>query len=388
MIEKDTIIIGGGASGLMCALSAIKNNKKVCILESAFKVGKKILVSGNGRCNFTNKNLNANCYNVFPKQFEHFNNFDTQKLFESIGLESYFDEEGRAYPISNHSSSVLDVLTNSLNNSMCEIITNCNVLNVKKENGKFLIETNSDVFVANKVVIATGGNTMQQTLKNFGIETTKIKPSLCGLKTSEHLQLLNGIRVNAVISIKVNNKTLKEKGEVLFRENGISGICVFNLSAKLNWLNCCGGQISINLMPEYTKSELINKLQMRKENLKKLNAKQFFDGWFHNNLGIEILNRCGINLKTKVEKLTKDNLTKMAQEILALTFNVVGFMDNNQVCSGGVALNELNLSLESKKIKNLFLCGEVVDVDGICGGYNLQWAWTSGYVVGENLWLK
>lgn len=385
---NNIIIIGGGASGLMCALTACLKGKSVTILESGFKLGKKILASGNGRCNLTNKNILKNCYNFFPNQLNQFNNLETLKFFSDLGLETYFDDEGRCYPVSNHSASVLEVLLNKLKTLKCNIVTNCLVSGVIKTQNGFNVETSLGLFNAEKVVVATGGNTMKTMLNSFGVEVKDFTPSLCGLKTQESTKLISGIRQTVKLHLTAKNFSEVEQGEIIFREDGVSGICAFNLSSKLNWSNVSKANLTINLLPEMSEQEVFNLLSNRKQKLTHLKALNFFDGLFVNNLGQELLNRNKISLSADVKKLTEQNLKGLANTISNFNLTIVGKMDNNQVHHGGVELNELTECLQLKKVKNMFCCGEVVNVDGVCGGYNLQWAWTSGHIVGDSLWLK
>ena len=387
-MTKDIIVIGGGASGLMCALTCALKGKRVTILEGGLKVGKKILVSGNGRCNLTNKNITNQNYNQFCELLNKFDNEKTLQLFESLGLQTYFDDEGRCYPLSNHSASVLDVILNKLNQTKCEILVNTKVESIEKTNTGYLLTTNQGEFEAKKVVVATGGNTMQDALVDLGLEFKPFKPSLCGLKTLQDTKLISGVRTDCEIKVVNKDFVQFEKGEVIFKDEGISGICIFNLSAKLNWAKLDSCSLSLNLLPNLKYNQLVELLQQRKNNLLGLTVKQFFDGMLHKNLCLEILNRCHMNLQTPIAKLTLSNLKNFATHLQNLTFNVCGFENNNQVYNGGVCLTELNENLESKKHKNLYFCGEVVNVDGECGGYNLQWAWTSGHVVGDSLWLN
>lgn len=382
---NNIIIIGGGASGLMCALTACLKGKSVTILESGFKLGKKILASGNGRCNLTNKNISENCYNVFPDQLNQFNNLETLKFFSDLGLETYFDEEGRCYPVSNHSASVLEVLLNKLKTLKCNIVTNCLVSGVIKTQNGFNVETSLGLFNAEKVVVATGGNTMKTMLNSFGVEVKDFTPSLCGLKTQESTKLISGIRQTVKLHLTAKNFSEVEQGEIIFREDGVSGICAFNLSSKLNWSNVSKANLTINLLPEMSEQEVFNLLSNRKQKLTHLKALNFFDGLFVNNLGQELLNRNKISLSADVKKLTEQNLKGLANTISNFNLTIVGKMDNNQVHHGGVELNELTECLQLKKVENMFCCGEVVNVDGVCGGYNLQWAWTSGHIVGDSL---
>ena len=385
---NNILIIGGGASGLMCALTACKKGKSVTILECAFKVGKKILASGNGRCNLTNKNITKASYNNYPIQLTKFNNVKTLGIFNGLGLETYFDEEGRCYPVANHSTAVLDVLVNALKQYKCNIVTNCMVKNITKQNEVFKVETSQGEFFAPQVVVATGGNTMAGILNGFKISFKKFMPSLCGLKTTENTKLIAGIRQNVLVTLNTQNFSCTDKGEVIFREDGVSGICIFNLSSKLNWFGQTRATLSLNLMPDKTLDEIVEMLKVRQARLHGLNAINFFDGLFINNMGQELLNRAKINLQTPISKLTEKNLVALAKTISSLKFNVSEMLANNQVHHGGVQLSELTDGLESKKIKGLFFCGEVVNVDGLCGGFNLQWAWSSGQAVGESLWLN
>ncbi len=382
---NDIVIIGGGASGLMCALTAGLKGKKVTILEAGFKVGKKIMASGNGRCNLTNKNISSLNYNNLPNIYSKFDNVKTLEFFNSLGLEYYFDEEDRCYPVSNHASAVLDVMENKLDTLGASIITNTQVTGIAKLDKGYIVSTTNGEYQAKKVVVATGGNSLQNVLTSLNIHFKPFKPSLCGLKTLQSTKLISGIRTECDIKVTANNFTTTESGEVIFKDDGISGICIFNLSAKLNWENIKNCSVSLNLLPNIKPNKLIEMLQQRKINLANLTVKQFFDGMLVKNLGLEILNRCHMNLSILVSKLSLSQLKNFATHLQNLTFNICGFSNNNQVHNGGVELSELTDNLECVNHAGLYFCGEIVNVDGECGGYNLQWAWTSGHIVGDSL---
>lgn len=387
MVNKEVLILGGGASGLMCAMVASDNGKKVTILEADVKVGKKILVSGNGRCNFTNANIYNNSYNVnLNSYFSKFDNKKAVEFFNKLGLLSYADNEGRMYPKSNLSSSVLDVIINKLNKNNVEIITQTKVDSVKKQNGGYLVKTNNGEYFANHVVLASGSNSLTNVLDKLKIEYKKFTPSLCALKCSNNVRDLSGVRVSDVeVTLNYNNKTVSEKGEILFKDGGISGICIFNFSAALARENLSTAKLSVNMLPCFSYDELVKFLINRKNNLSHLTAKQFFIGMFHKNLGIELLNRADINLNLSVKNFNNNQINNLAKHIQNFNLNVIGFYDNNQVNCGGVILSEFSDDLESKNNNNFYVCGEACNVDGLCGGYNLQWAWTSGYIVGNSL---
>ena len=381
----DVIIIGGGASGCLASIFASKKYKNILIIDKQNKLAKKILVTGNGRCNLSNYNINSEKYNQNIDSFlNQFSVQDTLNFFKSIGLETYFDNENRIYPISNSAKSVVDVLTNAIDSLNIKYELNCEVEDIEKNN-IFTIKTNKGQFLTNKLIIATGGNSMLNILEKFNLDIKNIKPSLVSIKTNSTKNLANTRISNVKVSLvnKNNSKLYSENGEVLFKENGISGICIFNISSILARLNEKDSKISIDLLPFVSKDKLTNMLIKRKA--LNLPINKFFDGIFVNSVAYEILNRAKINENRFSTQLTANEIEKFSQIIKNFDFTIKGLYDNNQVFAGGIKLSSLSSSLESKKIENLYFCGEICDVDGLCGGYNLQWAWTSGKIVGENI---
>lgn len=387
MNKREVIIIGGGASGLMCAMVASKSGVSVTVLEADFKIGKKILVSGNGRCNFTNTNVYANSYNDNINNYlTKFNFSSSVEFFNNLGLISYADSEGRMYPKSNLSSSVLDVMHAELDKNKVEVITGVRVESVKKQNNEYVLQTSGGEYYCKKLVLACGSNVLTNIFKELNLGYEKFTPSLCALKVSNNVRDLSGIRIsNVQVTLNYNNTTVTEQGEILFKDGGVSGICVMNLSAYLARAHITNAKLSINLLPDYDYNDLFTLLTKRKNNLKHLTAKQFFVGMFHKNVGIELLNRAKISLSTSVKSITQEQLELLSKIIQNFSLDVIGFYDNNQVFNGGVNLSELTENLESKNNANFYVCGEACNVDGLCGGYNLQWAWTSGYIVGNKL---
>jgi len=382
MKKYEVIIIGCGASGSMCALTT--KSKSVAVVDMATKPAKKILVTGNGRCNLTNINLNSSFYNQnIDKYLKRFNVKDTLNFFNELGLEYCNDEEGRVYPISNSAKSVVDVLVNQLEHKVDIYCENC-VENIKINKGLFEIKTNKNEFVCEKLVISSGGYSLIDVLKSLDINYVTNNPSLVSLKCDNLKRELNGIKVSNVSVTATNGRETKsEIGEVLFKENGLSGIVIFNLSTLFARNKEFKGNIVIDLLHKISDKELINKLFTRMNLHVKMS--KFFVGMFQNALADEILRRAKIDTNLNSNKLQKNQIEDLAKVIKNLSFNVVGCFDNNQVFSGGVDLNVLDDNLMSKKVPNLYFCGEVCDVDGVCGGYNLQWAWTSGKIVGDSL---
>ena len=379
-------IIGGGASALMCCAFATGD---VTVYEFEEKVGKKILATGNGRCNLSNLYMNKYSYNANVNKFySMFTNEDAITFFNKLGLETYADEEGRVYPISNTATSVLAVLKNYISTKdNVNVLTGRKVVDLKKQNDIFevVFEDGKREFF-NKVVVASGNKTNLIIFDKFNIAYDEFKPSLFSLKTTKHKNL-SGVRVSDVlVKVKTNDINFSEAGEILFKDEGISGIVIFNLSAylarKKYFINNSNNEKSIknnqkvklfiDFLPKINKYDLIFKLNQRKESLKNYHSYEF-------------LKREKVNQNVLVKNLTYKDISNIASVIKNYSLEILGYYDNNQVCSGGICLSELNNNLESNKCKGLYFIGEVVDVDGVCGGYNLQWAWTSGKIVGEQL---
>lgn len=384
MNYSDVIIIGGGASGSFCALFASKN-QKITIIDNQNKIAKKILVTGNGRCNLTNKTISYENYNQNIQPYlNKFNANQTLDFFKSIGLETYFDEQGRVYPLSNSAKSVQEVLQNQIEKRNIDVKLETEVTNITKNEDNFILETTKGIFSCKKLVVATGGNSMLKTLKNLNINYKTFSPSLVSLKTKISKNLANVKLSNVkVTATNTFGQSKSDFGEVLFKESGLSGICIFNLSTIYSRVRNFKGLISIDLLPNLSYEEVYNLLFQRRQ--LKININRFFDGLFVREIAYEILNRIKIDENRSSMALSSNELHYFTKQIKNLQFDVVDCYQNNQVFSGGVNLEDLTLNLESKKNKNLFFCGEICDVDGICGGYNLQWAWTSGKIVGEAL---
>ena len=379
MKKFDAVIVGGGAAGSMCALSA--KGKKIAIVDAGSRIAKKLMVTGNGRCNLTNQNVDSSFYNTdLEKFFDRFDNNKTLKFFENLGLETYADEEGRVYPLSNTAKSVVDVIENNLH---CDTFLNEKVEKISYEKGIFYIKTEKQDLAATKLVLATGGR-CEWCFDDLGLKFSKFRPSLVGLQ-SKDTRDLNGVRLsNVKVTAKTSSGTEKtEVGEVQFRENGLSGIVIFNMSALFARENNYSGEIYIDLLPQLSEKQVTEKIKGRKNS--SLNLDKLFVGMFHNAVANEIFKQSKVNTNKGCQTLTDVEAQKLAHAIKFLHFSVCGACENNQIYAGGIELSDLTENLESKKIKGLYVVGEAVNVDGVCGGFNLQWAWTSGHIVGERL---
>ena len=406
----DVCVVGGGASGCVCAILLAKQGKSVCVVDKFDKPAKKILATGNGHCNITNQNLSGEFYNKnIDSYLSRFDAHSTTNLFKQFGLDIYADDQGRCYPVSNSAKTVQFVLINQLNKYNVTFFGETEVTNITKRNTSFLIDTksvskvaDSKDMVANKiclaksksvalaqgfgvqikatqVVLACGINkTTMDICGKLGLDITAILPSLCALKTSQSTKNLDGLRLSN-ITAKICGTNVCQTGEVLFKDKGLSGICIFNLSHYFAKNGAFLGKISLNLAKNYTKKQIIDMLTAKVNIFK--NAHDLLCSAFDFNLAKEILQKSNVPLILPANKITSKQFADIAQNIVDFKLDVVGSYPNNQVFCGGVKLDCLTNNLEAKNCNNLFVCGELCDVNGVCGGYNLQWAWTSASIV-------
>lgn len=386
-MKVDVAVIGGGASGIVAAIFAARCGASVAILEKNARIGKKILATGNGRCNFTNINANAEDYNSLFSKYA-INRFPPEKaveFFKELGLLSR-TEEGRVYPVSGQASAVLDVLRLALSRLSVRVICEFDAQRAEKIGDDFCIYSKNQKISAKKVIVATGGMASPKSgsdgkgyelLKAFGHHVTKLTPSLVQLKTERSI---GGVRAFGKVMTESGKS---ETGEIQFNNYGISGIPVFNLAKYVKK----GEFVSLDLLPQYTEAEVISILKSRP----KQTLETYLTGILNKALGQMLLKECGISpLSAESDTLNISELEKIAKKIKDWRFFVMGTMpwDNAQVTSGGVELSEINPeTMESRLVKNLYVTGEVLDIDGPCGGYNLQWAWASGSLAGSEAGL-
>ncbi len=402
-MKYNAIIIGGGAAGLMCAISAKLNNKNtsVAIIEKNDRVGKKLLSTGNGRCNLTNKYVSSEKFcGSFKNQsryvFEKYNTDFILDVFKKIGLLTFCDNEGRYYPICKQASAVVDVLRFACERLGIDIFCSQNIKSIKKSGKNFSVKTDENEYLSEKLVISNGskaapklgGNSSASDyMKNFGHKFTPFSPALCPVKVkSDILKSLKGVRVTGKVSLFDGKRIIKaETGEIQFTENALSGICIFNLSlyTKKDYV------ISLDLLPEYSDKELYSLIYKNKKQFNKLEVDNLFTGTFIKRMGQAILKTSGIkDFSRKCESLTDNEISKIVSVIKSMSFPVIencGF-EQAQCTTGGVNGHEIDeKTMQSKLVKGLFVCGEAIDICGECGGFNLHFAFASGYLAGENL---
>ena len=386
------LIIGGGASGMMAALTASENRENHVILaERQNRLGRKLLSTGNGRCNLTNENFDLTHYYGENKDFcayalKQFGTEETLAYFRSLGLLTMTEPSGRVYPYSESANSVLDVLRLPLEQrDNVEILAGQEILTLKKKNGIFSAKTAEGELLADRVIVCAGGiagsklggtDMGYKLLASFGHSRTKLYPSLVQIKTDTTLvRSLKGVRCEA----KVKYGRTVRRGELQFTDYGVSGPVIFELSR-----GAMGGELEIDLLPDLTKAEIMDMLQIRCRTMPELKAEDLLTGILHNRLGRTILRGCGISLEQPCKSVFHfDRIADMCKS-LSLTVQGTMGMEQAQVTAGGIRTEEFDPeTMESRLCPGLYAAGEVLDIDGDCGGYNLQWAWSSGRLAGE-----
>lgn len=387
-------IVGGGISGVICGIIASKKND-VTILERNDKLLKKLLITGNGKCNYFNSDQNISNYNS-TSNLENIiteNNINkVKKFYESIGIVPKI-KNGYYYPTSNTALSVKESLMKELENNNVNVITNYLVEDIKKADNKFII---NDDLIFDKVVISTGSKAYPKTgsdgigyklLEEFNLNIIKPLPSLTPLITEEKYKW-SGIRTDVSVSLFENDTFVKkEVGEIQLTDYGVSGICVFNLSGHVarGLNNKKVETIKINFLPFIDNPKQF--LLERNSKLKNRNIMELLEGVLNYKLVHVLLSQTKIKEKDMLSNLKDNELNNLIETLTAFKLRIIDTKkyDVSQVCSGGLSLDEINIKTMESKINNLYVVGELLDVDGLCGGYNITFATLSGILAGENL---
>lgn len=393
----DLIIVGGGAAGLACACAAVESfDGSIIVLDRKPKVGKKLLVTGNGRCNLSSRNMSEEYYHgsfdVKPLLEEY---PDIRPFFEKLGMYTVCDSTGRIYPLSNTAASVLDALRFGIEKrGNIQILTDSHCTVFKKDKDGFFIKAGEYEIRGKAAVLACGGCAAPvhgsdgsgfELAKGLGISIAKPYAALCPLLTDD-TKPLDGVRSRCAASLFRNGLLEKrELGEVQFTKNGLSGICIFNLSAALGEGEK-NVKISLDLLPDFTPNDVYNMLwnvcRVRKRDL----AEELFNGIFNRKIALFLLKKANIPTSASSARLDFDAIKRLAAISKNLEFEVRGRGDfsSAQITAGGVLGSEIDGSFMSRKIEGLFFAGEIIDVWGDCGGYNLHFAFASGIKAGRS----
>ena len=391
-MQWDIIVIGAGASGMMSAITAARNGKQVLILEKLDKAGKKLLATGNGKCNFTNKTMSFNCFHgekhFVSEVLEAFSVDDALEFFHSIGIYPK-EKNGYYYPNSEQASSVLNALLDEINRLNVSIAYGIKITNIFSDKHNVSIQTNNGDFFCKKLIIATGlkaapklgsDGSMFDIIKGLGHRFVPVLPALCGFYCKGiDFKRVSGVRAQGTVVAFVDEKEVaRDTGEIQFTEYGLSGIPVFQISRHLSRgiYNKSRVVIGVNLLPDFDREKLISELNFRKEQFGTINIEKLLNGLVNQKLSDMIQHELGKNT----------SIDKIADFLLFFKVNVTNYRDYEfaQVCTGGIPIKDLNeKTLESKFASNIHFAGEIIDVDGICGGYNLQFAWATGFIAGN-----
>ncbi|MDD5863541.1 MAG: aminoacetone oxidase family FAD-binding enzyme [Firmicutes bacterium] len=394
-------IIGGGASGMAAALAAAENQQvQVILLERQARVGRKLQATGNGRCNLSNLHASQGSYHGEHPDFadfalERFSPEAVLRWFRSLGLFTVAEASGRVYPYSDQANSVVDVLRFSLEEPNITVKLGFEVEKVKKTGDGFLVSSREETARCDRLIVACGGlagtklgGSMSgyKLLRSLGHSCTKLRPTLVQLKTDwGGVTGLKGIRTNCHAAIfRDGEQFAQSTGELQFTEYGLSGPVIFEVSRDVcqsggAWL--CRLDFLPEVEGETLKAELVRR---RKTNLP---ASELLTGILHNRLGRVLTQAVGIPASRCISELTDDDLGRVTQAVKAFEVPLTEpmGMDCAQVTAGGVVTAEFDeTTMESRLVPGLYACGEVLDIDGDCGGYNLQWAWSSGRLAGES----
>ena len=391
-------VIGGGAAGMMAAITAADCGHSVTLLERQARVGRKLMATGNGRCNLTNRHAAPAHYHGTDSSFcayalDAFDVEATLDWFAGLGLVTVAEDSGRVYPYSNMAGSVLDVLRYALERPEIDLRPGCTVTRIRRRGSGFTVETEQGSISADKVILCAGGAAGSkvggvmdgyQLAKQLGHHRTALYPALVQLKTDPtYPRALKGVKAEAHVTIRGGEVPAENEGEILFTEYGVSGPAIFEISRAA----ATGGEgltVELDFLPDWSEEATMDWLRQRRQSAGSREAGTLLAGTLHSRLGQMICKAAGFT-NQPCDTLTHRDLAKIARCLRCFTLEVQGVcgFDQAQVTAGGLRTDEFDpQTMESRLVPGFYACGEVLDIDGDCGGYNLQWAWSSGRLAG------
>ena len=396
-------VIGGGAAGLTAALTAAEGGAEVVLLERQGRVGRKLLATGNGRCNLTNLHGETEHWHGADPAFARpalaaFGPEEAVEFFRTLGLLTVAEPSGRVYPLSDQAGSVVDVLRFAVQAAGVTVRTDFDVTALQPDGKGFRIRSAEETLRAERVILCCGGmaggplggaRSGYDLLKALGHRMTKLYPALVQLRTDPTwVRSLKGVRADAALTLRRGDEVLAAgEGEVQFTDYGVSGPAVFELSRAAS---TAGGELTLtlDLLRGTDFAEVLALLERRCAALPELTVNDLFTGMLHNRLGRTAARYTGLALDASLSALGRRDLRRAAGAVKAFALPVTGTQgfDSAQVTAGGARTEEFDpRTLQSRLIPGLYAAGELLDVDGDCGGYNLQWAWASGRLAGRLL---
>lgn len=396
-------VIGAGASGMTAALTAARLGHEVRLFERQARVGRKLMATGNGRCNLTNTgagpaNYHGTAPNFVRPALERFGPAETLEFFRRIGLLTREEYGGRVYPLSNSANSVVDVLRQALDAAGVELIAGDRVRELKRSGSGYAIYTESgEKRGFDAVIVACGGLAGEklgggrdgyELLKSLGHTRTALRPALVQITTEPaYPRSLKGVKADCALRVLSYGTPLVESfGELLFTETGVSGPAAFDVSRAVSEAGDAKMELELDFLRDYTEAETLSHLQNRALSAPELTASELLTGSVHNRLGRMLIKYSGLDAGTPLGGLTLKELRAVVSACKRFRLPVRGTegFASAQVTAGGIRTEEFYPdTLESRISPRLFACGEVLDIDGDCGGYNLQWAWSSGALAGR-----
>ena len=404
MKQRHVIIVGGGASGLVAAISAARCGAKVTLLEQKDRVGKKILSTGNGRCNLTNEYMKSDCFHgddtsIVTEVLNQFGYKETIEFFEGLGV-LVKERQGYIYPISDQASTILDVLRMEVERLAVQVLLEQKVIDISKNKTGFVVKTTKTSLQGDTVILATGGKAASvlgsdgsgyALAKQLGHRLSSVVPALVQLvEKGSGFKQVAGVRTQGKVSLYIDDKfTAEDSGELQLTDYGISGIPAFQISrfAAKALHEKKKVVAELDFLPGMTDASFKAFLANRMKTHGEKTAEAFLIGVFHKKLIGMLLKEAHLSLTQKMNSVSEAQLEALRKACKHFNVEIEqtkGF-EQAQVCAGGVKTSEVNPNtLESIYEDDLYLTGELLDIDGICGGYNLQWAWSTGFIAGKN----
>lgn len=413
MKKKNVAIIGGGASGMMAAISAARKGAKVSIYEKNDRIGKKILATGNGKCNFSNLYLDDSCYHgndisKVMKILERFTPQDCSSFFQEQGM-IIKNRDGYLYPASEQASTVLDILRMQLSFWNVTIITECEIYDIKteKNNGQTSYQIigscggKKEHFVADSVIFSCGslagipmkkqkGYNAYDIFTKLNLPLVPLVPALVQLRCKEEfMKAVAGVRAEGEVTLYINGQEIcKERGEVQLTDYGVSGIPVFQLSRYASYAlkEQKSVQVELNVLPFLTEEEFEKFCKNRHVLNKNQTVQEYYLGICNKKLLLLYMKLAGIKSTDRIINISTEKRRRVFEYMRRLRLNVIATnsFEQAQVCAGGLSMDAVDDNLQLKDYPGIYVTGELLDVDGRCGGYNLQWAFAGGYIAGCN----